>query len=244
MKGAVGVLKKKLGIPDVLIKVERKDIKNPFYLRPGTSDISAFDQLFGRHGYDFDANPLPEIIMDAGANIGLASIYFANKFPDAKIIAIEPEESNFRLLQKNAAPYKNIIPLQAALWNRNEEICVVDSGLGKWGFMTEEKKADGGSKRNFCHYIKGMTVDGIMREYHLLKVDILKIDIEGAEKEVFSDTSLWIGMVDAIIIELHERMKAGCISSFYNGSKGFDHEWRNGENVYLSRKGSLKRRVA
>jgi FkbM family methyltransferase len=195
-------------------------------------------------GYDFDASPHPEIIIDAGANIGLASIYFANKFPDAKIFAIEPEESNFKLLQKNSAPYKNIIPLQAALWNRNEEICVIDSGLGKWGFMTEEKMADGDRKRNFCHYIKGKTVDSIMRDYSVQRIDILKIDIEGAEKEVFSDTSSWIEKVDAIIIELHERMKAGCIGSFYNGAKGFDHEWRLGENVYLSRKNRLTRRLA
>ena len=68
-------------------------------------------------------------------------------------------------------------------------------------------------------------------------IDILKIDIEGAEKEVFSDTSAWIEKVDSIIIELHERMKPGCISSFYAGSRGFNKEWRQGENIYLSRTG-------
>jgi hypothetical protein len=126
--GVIGVLKKILGCRDVLIRVKREDIKSPFYLRLDTSDIFTFDQVFVYQGYDFDASPSPEIIIDAGANIGLASIYFANKYPEAKIIAVEPEESNFRLLRKNAAPYKNIIPLQAALWNKNEEICVVDSG--------------------------------------------------------------------------------------------------------------------
>ncbi len=244
MRGVIGVLKKKLGCPDVLIKIERKDIKNPFYLRPCTSDAEIFNQVFGRREYDFDASPPPEIIIDAGANIGLASICFANRFPDAKIIAIEPEQSNFSLLRKNAAPYKNVIPLRAALWNKNEEICVVDSGLGQWGFMTEEKMVHGQHQDNFCHYIKGKTVDGIMRDYHLQKVDILKVDIEGAEKEVFSDTSSWIEKVDAMIIELHDRMKAGCTDSFYNGSKGFDDKWQLGENIYLSRKKRLTRRPA
>jgi len=83
-------------------------------------------------------------------------------------------------------------------------------------------------------------MDSVIDEYRLDKIDILKIDIEGAEKEVFADTSSWIEKVDAIIVELHEHMKSGCVRSFYNGSNGFEHEWRKGENVYLSRGASLK----
>lgn len=176
--------------------------------------------------------------MDAGANIGLSSIYFANKYPDAKIISIEPEESNFKLLKKNIEPYNNIVPIQAALWDKNESISLVDSGLDKCGFMTSKEgfqEKDLGdilaSETNIstCHQVPGMTVDKIMANYNLLEVDIIKIDIEGAEKEVFKDTTAWIGSVNSIIIELHERMKLGCNRSFYNGSNGFDDEWTQGE---------------
>ncbi len=80
-----------------------------------------------------------------------------------------------------------------------------------------------------------MTIDKIMEDYALTKIDILKIDIEGTEREVFSDTSSWIEKIDSIIIELHERMKAGCNRSFFLGSNGFDREWQQGENIYLSR---------
>lgn len=59
---------------------------------------------------------------------------------------------------------------------------------------------------------------------------------------MFSDTSSWIEKVDSIIIELHERMKAGCNRSFYCGSNGFNSEWEQGENVYLSRKNCLMKR--
>ena len=83
--------------------------------------------------------------------------------------------------------------------------------------------------------IRAMTVDNVLDEYQLDSVDILKIDIERAEKEVFADTSSWIEKVDAIIVELRERMKPGCLRSFFNGSNGFDNEWKKGENVYLSR---------
>jgi hypothetical protein len=88
------------------------------------------------------------------------------------------------------------------------------------------------------HEVRGMTVDTIMKEEGIEHIDILKIDIEGAEREVFGDTSSWIGKVDALIIELHDRMKPGCSRSFYEGSKGFDNKWLRGENVYLTRRGS------
>lgn len=243
--GVSGVLKAieaKFRNSNGLITVRRKGIKAPFYLRLKTSDIPTFDQVFMHQEYDFSVNRSPKVIVDAGANIGLASIYFANKYPDAKIIALEPEESNFRLLKENVSPYPNVVPIHAALWHKNEEINLIDPGLGKWGFMTETKNISEGSQSDICHAVKAMTVDKVMDDFNLEKIDILKMDIEGAEKEVFSDSSPWIDRVDAIIAELHERMKSGCNRSFYNGSNGFVDEWMQGENVYLSRGNCLKRR--
>ncbi len=89
-----------------------------------------------------------------------------------------------------------------------------------------------------------MTVERIMSEYGLEKIDLLKIDIEGAEKEVFSETSNWIGLVDSIVVELHERLRGGCNRSFYRGSEGFALEWMQGENICLSRGGCLVGPVA
>ena len=90
-----------------------------------------------------------------------------------------------------------------------------------------------------------MTIDTIMEEHRIDFIDILKIDIEGAEREVFGDASLWIGKVDALIVELHEQMKPGCNRSFYNATNGFDEEWHQGENEYLVRRdGCLMKRVS
>ncbi len=217
------------------LSLKRRDLKHPIQLRIPSSDVPTYRQVFIDREYAFHAEKTPEVIVDAGANIGLASVYFANKYPDAKIIAIEPEQSNFDLLKENTSPYPNIIPIQAALWNTNGEINLVDPGFGKWGFMTDEKTSSKESPDNLCHSVKALTVDKIIADYGLKRVNILKMDIEGAEKEVFSDTSAWIDSVDSIIVELHERMKPGCNRSFYLGSSGFDHEWDQGENVYLSR---------
>ena len=120
----------------VVLKANRKHCRHPLWLRVPSSDVRTCKKIFVDQEYDFLMDPPPVAIIDAGANIGLASIYFASKYPAARVIAIEPEQSNFELLQKNVAPYSNIIPLQAALWNTNEEINLIDPGLGKWGFMT------------------------------------------------------------------------------------------------------------
>lgn len=224
-----------------LFKLDRRDCKYPFWLRVPSSDVRIYEQIFAKQEYDFRTSVQPRVIVDAGANIGLASIYFANKYPDAKILAIEPEQSNFELLQKNTGPYANVIAIQAALWHKNEEINVVDPGVGKWGFRTEEKDSSGKLADGTCQVVASVTLDKIIDDYDLGRIDILKLDIEGAEKEVFSNTSSWIEKVDSIIIELHERMKSGCSRSFYCGSNGFDDEWQQGESTYLTRSNCLSR---
>jgi len=234
-------IKAKITNSTVVFKLEREDCKYPFQLRIPSSDIPTYKQIFIDNEYTFVVKTQPKVIIDAGANIGLASIYFANRYPNAKIIAIEPEQSNFKILKENIAPYSNIIPIQAALWNKNEQINLVDPGLGKWGFMTESKKSSECLLDNTCHLVTAMTMDKIMEKYSLDKIDILKIDIEGAEKEVFADTSSWIGKVKSIVIELHERMKIGCNENFYTGTQGFDDKWVQGENIYVSRNSYLTR---
>jgi FkbM family methyltransferase len=82
-------------------------------------------------------NTAPEFIIDAGANIGLASVYFASRFPNARILAIEPERKNFEILVKNVERYPNVQPILGALWGERAEVEVVDRGLGNWGFMIE-----------------------------------------------------------------------------------------------------------
>jgi len=218
-----------------LLEIKRPDIKFPFFLRVPSSDVGIFEKIFISQEYDFDVKKTPRFIIDAGANIGLASIYFSNKFPDAKIIAIEPEESNLKILKKNIAPYDNIILVCGALWYENTRVNLVDPGLGKCGFMTQTQEGVEEEYGEFVNKVQGMTVDSIMKERGIDHIDILKIDIEGAEREIFRDSSSWIGKVDALIIELHERMKLGCNRSFYNGSNGFDDEWLQGENVFLTR---------
>lgn len=240
VNGLLAAFRAKISGKVVTYRIKRADCIYPLALRIPSTDVPTYKKIFTNKDYNFNVKTFPKVIIDAGANIGFASIYFANKFPDAKIIAIEPEISNFNLLKKNVAFYKNIIPLQVALWNTNETIEVVDPGSGKWGFFTE-KQASNNKDNLVRHPVNGMTVDSVMEECNVEKIDVLKIDIEGSEKEVFSDTSAWIGKVNSMIIELHENIKPGSSQSFYSGSPGFSDEWKQGENIFLSKGNYLER---
>jgi len=207
----------------------------PVILRPNTSDEALYSQIFlhDEYGYLEMLRP-PKVIIDAGANIGLSAIYFANKYKDAMIIAIEPEDSNFSMLEKNALPYKNILPVKAALWPQEGMVSLHDPGCGELAYQTYCNRE---SIEN--NNIKCVTIDSILTKYRIDYIDILKIDIEGAETEVFNAKCDWISKVLVIIIELHERLKSGCNKAFFAATKDhFCYEWIGGENFYLSKQGA------
>lgn len=209
-------------------------------LRLGTSDLATYEKIFADREYLFAPRTPPKVILDAGANIGLASLFFAARFPAAKIIAIEPEASNFALLLKNTAAFPQIIPIQAALWGEDTSVNVVDPGLDKWGFQA--RSAEDVCPDVVCHSVAGMTVDRIMREHNLDFIDILKMDIEGGEIEVFNGGGAWLDRVGLLIAELHERYRPGCDRSLEQVAARFAERWQVGESVYLAReKNSLQR---
>ena len=244
LTGLFYALKGKVLNTTALLKIKRQDCKHSFELRIPESDVTLCHEILIDQYYDFEVANEPKVIIDAGANIGLAAIYFANKYPKSKIISIEPEASNYYLLKQNVAPYTNIIPIHAALWHQNKEIDLVNIGQAKWGFITEDKQHSKSHTQDNYHTVQAITIDKIIEQYHLNQIDILKIDIEGAEKEVFSNTVEWIEKVNSIVIELHNDMKSGCNRSFYSGASGFDNEWSQGEHVYLSKGNTITKRTS
>jgi len=131
-------------------------------------------------------------------------------------------------------------PIRAALWHEKTEIEILDVGIGNWGFVTGESKALLKTTQKVCDMVPTVTINSLMADYQISTIDILKVDIEGAEKEVFSHCNDWIGQVDSLIVELHERFKQGCNRTFYEATSGFKEEWTRGENIYLSRGSLLK----
>ena len=208
-----------------------KEIKHPIYLRNNTSDVPTFYQVFYRLDYELDYTDVPEVIVDCGANIGLSTVFFKNKFPNSKIIAVEPEESNYQLLLQNIDGYNDIYPLKKGIWNKKTNLTVENIGLGNWGFVVKEANFEDEKT------IKAVSIDEIMRMYNLEYIDILKIDIEGSEKELFDlNSEKWLPYIKCIIVELHDRFKEGCSESFYKAIEKYEFNMsHSGENIIISR---------
>lgn len=218
----------------VEILVSVPGIKAPLHLRIRTTDVSLFSEILIKSEYDWQFSKSPKVIVDAGANIGLSPVFFARKYPNATVIAIEPEPSNFELLQKNTAPYPNVLPVHAALWGDNCDLSIADPGYGNWGYQTVDDR-DEAVRGTSCR-VPGTTLDKLMRDFGVDYVDILKIDIEGAEKEVFESCSTWIQKVGVIVVELHDRFKPGCSRCFHQATVDFEFECERGEITVVARK--------
>src|SRR5687768_1377938 len=103
-------------------------------LRKGKTDILVFKKIFIVREYNFKFKKEINTIIDAGANIGLSAIFFANRFPAAKIIAIEPERSNYDLLLENIKEYPNISPVLAGINNADGRFRITDVNADHWKF--------------------------------------------------------------------------------------------------------------
>ena len=204
----------------------------PISLRKRSSDYETFYQAIVHNQYLFSYPIKAEIIVDGGANIGLASIAFKNMFPYATIIAIEPDKENFVQLNKNLQPYKNIHLVKAGIWNKKAILQVTDKyNSGKWGMVTEEIETE--TKDS----IATITIDEILLNFKLDRIDILKLDIETAEREVFSSGyEKWLPKVKVIVIELHDSMSKGTAMPFFKAItstlKNFSF-FQLGENIII-----------
>jgi FkbM family methyltransferase len=134
------------------------------------------------------------VIIDCGANIGITSLFLAGRYPNARIYSIEPNEENFELLKRNTANEPRIVPIHAAVVGDARKNARLSTGRPSWGNTITEN--DQGLE------VLAFTVEQICQDHRLARVDLLKVDIEGAEKEMFANGS-FLRVVDFIIIELH-----------------------------------------
>jgi FkbM family methyltransferase len=213
--------------------ISSKVFANRIYLRKDQSDPFIFEQIFCEQQYNF-GHPAPEgvkWIIDAGANIGLAAIYFSQKFPNAQIISIEPNKENFDLLQKNTVNYKNVVCLNAALWYQKENLHISNKEEKSAGYMIQSNRDTPGE------IIQSITMDQLIESYRMNEVSLVKIDIEGSEKELFQyGSSSWLLKCKCIITELHDWLKPGTSQVFFREMAHYDWiTYVKGENIICLR---------
>lgn len=188
--------------PDALrrmaLNIEAEGRKFPVILRPDDGDLAIFYEIFVREAYRIDPADVPpedvHTIVDAGANIGLASLYLAARYRKARIISIEPNPDNHALMKRNTAIEPRIVPVHACVTGVRDQPYYIDTA-GRGSHFQVHQDARGVP-------VRGMSLDQIREAYGIGRISLLKMDIEGAEKLVFAHPA-FLAHTDAIVIELH-----------------------------------------
>ena len=146
------------GSRNELVSIIPEGFTYPIYLRRGTSDIKNFRQIFLRKEYDF-LKEEPKTILDLGGYVGLASTFLANKYPNAKILLVEPDPDNFIIAQLNSRQFKNIECINCGVWSKKCDLTILSKVKNKdWGIMLREVS----EKESVSPRIKAMTIIDLM----------------------------------------------------------------------------------
>jgi FkbM family methyltransferase len=175
------------------VPVTLRNLQNPIFVRPGTIDVEVIINNIVREEYgQFKLNDEPNWMIDAGAYIGDTSVYFLSRFPKLKVIALEPHPNNYDVAFLNLQNYSNrVILMKKGLWIDDQ------NHLFNGAFA-------GASIQNKGFKIECISIPTLLNSFSIDKIDILKIDIEGAEKVIFtSNPEIWLNKINLLIIEIH-----------------------------------------
>jgi len=200
----------------------------PIVGRAGTHDGAVFRQIYLWHELDAPFPFAPQTIIDAGANIGVATRYLARRFPGAQVISLEIDGGNLALLERNTTHLHQVTVRQQALWGHRARVSIENPDGNTDGYRAVES-ADGA--------IDAIGVEELLDEAGLDTLDLLKMDIEGAEFGVLSMApERWLKRVRMIMVELHERYRTGCAAALDRVIRaGHYRVTRSGEYHLLSR---------
>jgi FkbM family methyltransferase len=171
--------------------------------RYNSSDINVFSQIFVSDEYrTLAVSQDIKLIIDCGANVGYSSAYFLSRFPEAHIIAVEPDRSNYEILNQNLSAYGDrVTTICSAVWSRNVGLKVHIGKVGeKREWATKVRECIEGEEAD----LHAMDIATLLNRSNHDRIDILKVDIEGSERIVFSQNfESWINKVGTLVIELH-----------------------------------------
>jgi len=201
-----------------LYEIKVPGYPNPVKIRGGNgSDGFAFYQILAMKDFDVFTNlGSPRLIIDAGANIGMSSIYFLNRYPSLKVVAIEPDPETFEICKMNLAPYADrVVLIKGAVWSTCGRVVLVKGEL-EWNSHVQQAQNDADAS------VDSYDIPSLIAAGGGGKVDLLKVDIEGGELELFGkNTEAWLPAVKNIAIEFHGE---DCEKSFFGALKGYEYD--------------------
>ncbi len=177
------------------VRLHPSNLLHPVELRIASTDAEVFGQVLVDEDYAAVADGSAKLIVDCGANIGLTSAYLLSRLPQARVIAIEPFPANAEMCRRNLAPYGGrATVIEAAVWSRCTWLVLDHTEGNEWGVQVRPARAGE----------TGMIEAIDLPSLGLDRIDILKIDIEGSEADLFAEgTARWLPIVSNIAIELH-----------------------------------------
>jgi FkbM family methyltransferase len=180
-------------------KVDLKIVNDTFSREDyGIHRLARYDELVSLYN-KFIADNRKPLIVDLGANCGLASLYFSRKFKEAQIIGIEPDKGNYKLATFNCSQCANISFIHSGISSEDGKGDIINSDDANWSFRT--KISDKGS-------ITMLSMNTLLNDASIESCVpfIVKIDIEGFEQNLFEKNTEWIDKFPLLIIELHDWM--------------------------------------
>ena len=184
-------------------------------MRCGESDAEVVRQVFGTRQYDTSwpgelgkrlrnryeailSDGGAPIIVDAGANIGAASVWFNRIYPEARIVAVEPDPENAAMLRKNIGSLANVVALEAAI---GAEAGFVSISQADYSWAVTTSRSDSGVRT--VTMAEAFVASGGDTPF------LVKIDIEGFERDLFASNLDWLAETFAVIIEPHDWLFPG-----------------------------------
>jgi len=200
----------------------------PITGRARTHDGAVFRQTYVWGELDAPFPIAPESIVDAGANIGVTTRYLAGRFPKARVISLEIDDANLALLRYNTAHLQQVTVRGQALWGHRARVAIENPDGNSDGYRAVERM-DGD--------IEAIGVEELLDESGIQTLDLLKMDIEGGERDVFTlAPERWLHRVRMIMVELHDRYRPGCSAALERVIRaGHYRVTRSGEYHLLSR---------
>ena len=141
-------------------------------------ELEVMRDIFLDEDYSVEGLPVPKTILDVGANIGLAALYFRACYPDAQIIAVEPDPTTFFKLTRNVGGDGRVLLVNAAASDHDGEVVLFQPAA--YSIASSVKRSEGAASEV---RVRATTLDALCDEMRLSRIDMLKLDVEGAEVE-------------------------------------------------------------
>lgn len=190
-----------LPLRNTIRRVRLAFLPEELYVRLGSTDWYVLEEIFVDKVYQpITERDLRDVrnVVDLGANTGFSLRLWQTLYPQARVIAVEPDSENLKMCEYNVRPDSGDTCLIRACVAGKARPVSLDRSGGAWRFAMREIEHPGDES------VPAMTLPQILASCEVHgPVDLLKCDIEGAEAELFAECADWIGRVRNLVVELH-----------------------------------------